>query len=129
MSHAREARPLYLMTAFGLQNPWVLWSLTRGALDAWCTECRGAGFVVRRPCGCTEGACESGGSCYRDRGCPHCRARCWACRGSRLVPGEPLMHEDFGDEESRRIADALFPGLEVDDDPRHVRMDTGPLRH
>lgn len=121
-------RPLFLLTAFGLRNPWVVWSLRRGALDAWCVGCRGRGFVPRRPCTCTDGACDLDGTCERDRGCSHCRVRCSQCRGSRLGAGEPLMREDFGDAESRRIAEALFPGLSVDDNPLHVRMDTGPLR-
>ena len=122
-------RPLYLLTAFGLRNPWVFWRLQRGGLDEWCETCRGRGFVARRPCRCTERGCEMTGiECHRDEPCSCCRLSCPQCGGSKLRRGEPLMAEDFGDAESRRIADALFPGLEIDDDPHHVRMDTGHLR-
>lgn len=133
MTATNEARPLYLMTAFGLRNPWVLWSLTRGALDEWCPGCQGLGFVAQRPCRCTEpGPARWGGmkcaSCDREQGCDCCRVVCRDCHGARLVAGDHLMAEDFGDEESRRIAEHAFPGLRVDDDPYHVRMDTRHLR-
>lgn len=127
----RTPRPLYLLTVFGLRNPWVYWRLQRGALDEWCETCCGVGVVIERPCLCAEpatrirGACQE---CTRDEGCEHCRARCPQCRGSKLRRSDPLMAEDFGDAESRRIAEALFPGLKIDDDPYHVRMDTRHLR-
>ena len=129
MAHVREPRSLYLMTAFGLRNPWVVWRLRSGGLDEWCPSCQGRGIIATRPCACADvprtrylgAGCER---CDRLDGCGHCRRPCPACHGSRLKPGEPLMAEDFGDPESRRIAEALFPGLDVDDDPMHVRMYT-----
>lgn len=130
MAHVREPRSLYLMTAFGLRNPWVVWRLQRQGLDEWCPNCQGRGIVVTRPCGCAEvppppHACDR---CDRLDGCEHCRRTCPACHGSRLKPDEPLMAEDFGDPESRRIAEALFPDLKIDDDPMHVRMYTRQSR-
>lgn len=128
--NTREPRPLYLMTAFGLRNPWVLWSLTRGALDEWCTACGGRGVVARRPCRCTEstGCIVTAVVCRLDAPCQCCREICRECHGLRLGAGDDLLPEDFGDIESRRIAERLFPGLDIDDDPYRVRMDTSHLR-
>lgn len=108
--------PLYRMNAYGFTSPWLVWQLQRGALDDWCAACRGTGVRVLRPCACLEGmssfasrAC----ACGQD-GCTHCRRKCWDCNGRRIVRGDAIRAEDFGDEESLAIARALMPDLEPD---------------
>ena len=104
--------PLYRMNAYGLSSPWLVWQLQRGALDDWCDGCRGTGARVIRPCACLDSAtC----ACGPD-GCPHCRRKCWDCNGRRIVSGDVIRAEDFGDDESLAIARALMPDL--DPDPR-----------
>lgn len=46
MSKTRQPRALYLLDAFGLQNPWILWRIGQGKLDDTCPGCRGRGYVL-----------------------------------------------------------------------------------
>lgn len=127
MSLTWERRPLYLLNAFGLQNPWVLWGLQEGSLSEYCPACQGRGEVVTSPCQNREPW--SVEPCSLESGCARCVRRCSACRGSRLRPDDEVRAEDFGDETSREIAEDLFPGLLVNDlQPRMVVDDGGSGR-
>ena len=115
------------MNAYGLSSPWLVWQLQRGALDDWCDGCRGTGVRVLRPCSCLDAVGPGPGetettapmhivcACGPD-GCEHCRRKCWDCNGRRIVRGDVIRAEDFGDDESLAIARALMPDL--DPDPR-----------
>ena len=105
--------PLLHFIAYGLANPTVVWALERGLYDEWCPGCRGAGFVLTRPCRCIEQGkrhCPEKRLCARPDGCPCCRSVCRQCQGSRIRHDRPMCDLDFGDEESLAIALQVAPG-------------------
>jgi len=110
--------PMYALEKFGLQNPWILWRLQRGEMDQLCPRCRGKGVVIASPCVRRELVMGEFTTCKPATGCDDCRSTCPECRGSRLLPPEPLHAEDFGDEVSRETARRLLGGLDVSDQPR-----------
>ena len=123
---------LHRLTTVGLTTVWGVWRLGRGGFDDDCERCRGRGeVVVRGPCGCREantvwaGSCRWG--CSAERGCAHCLRRCGDCNGTGRPPPPGVRAEDFGDEDSRAIAEALMPGLDIDETKR-VDMDAPALR-
>jgi hypothetical protein len=92
------------------------------------TECKGGRIPAERRggarCLCCSGAAlvvDERTRCHLPQGCSDCRRQCPVCWGRRLAPAPPVLGEDFGDEESRERALAMFPGLHVDDDPMHRR--------
>ena len=102
---------LYALDAFGLRSEWLLWKLARGALGDICDACNGRGFIVQSPCWNREPS--SSVECDRDAGCVKCRRPCERCRAGVTIA--EVYAEDFGDPESRRIAEALDPALQVND--------------
>lgn len=120
----RPRSALYRLEGFGLVgNPWLAWSLARGALDELCMRCLGKGVEIRSPCKNRE---VIGGSCDRERGCSECRSTCLGCSGRRLTAPPDVLGEDFGDEESRDAALRMFPGLTVEDG-RRIDMEAPAL--
>ena len=134
MARARRQplSPLAALNAYGLTSPWIVWRIAGGKLDDTCPTCRGRGEVVRRgPCGCREPygvwmvACRWG--CSATRGCTHCLRPCGTCRGTGELLGVADVHaEDFGDADSRALAEALIPGLDIDERKR-IDMDAPAL--
>ena len=116
--------PLYRLARVGLTTPWGVWRLGRGGFDDDCDRCEGTGVTVRRSCRCRAGGanCE----CSREHGCAHCALRCRYCRGGRVAPPE-VYADDFGDAESRAIAEAIMPGLAITEG-RRIDMDAPALR-
>lgn len=105
--------PLHRLERASLTTPWGVWRLTRGGFDDDCDRCGGTGVAIRHPCRCREpmeppGPC----ACTRETGCAHCAFRCRYCIGGRRRPPE-VYAEDFGDADSRAIAEALMPGLRI----------------
>ena len=129
------------LEAFGLSNPLVAWSIAHGGFDDLCTYCRGAGLVIDSPCEEREAGPAPVGSdfapsdegakqeprCTRETGCALCRRECPICRGSGLPKAEPVLAEDFGDDESRAMAERMFPTLRVDDFHKRIDMDARAL--
>lgn len=103
MNQPRSA--LYVLDAYGITNPWVVWSIHTGNLTELCKGCRGLGRILLRPCVCAEDS---------SAGCNRCRVRCPDCAGRR-TSRDKVYAEDFGDAESRAIAMRLF---DVEPDPR-----------
>ncbi len=66
-------------------------------------------------------------ACTREYGCAHCAFRCRECRGTGRQPPPGVHAEDFGDAESRVIAEALMPGLAITEGKR-IDMDAPALR-
>ncbi len=115
--------PLHRLNAASLATPWGLWRLARGGFDDDCERCGGRGeFVVRGPCGCREantvweGSCRWG--CSPERGCAHCLRQCRECGGTGRLPPPEIHADDFGDEDSRALAEELIPGLDIDETKR-----------
>ena len=114
-------------SAAGITTPWGVWKLGRGGFDEDCDRCDGTGVAIRSPCLCREPTdyprqC----ACSPSSGCAHCAFRCRYCIAGRLPP--PEVHaDDFGDAESRAIAEALIPGLDIDETKR-VDWDAPALR-
>lgn len=105
--------PLYQLEAFGLGSAWLTWKLARGALDDVCTRCHGRGFYVLSPCQNREPGYRDP-PCEPENGCGRCRRKCPACAGARTYEVE-VHAEDFGDDASRTLARATFPGLMVNE--------------
>lgn len=119
----RPRSALYALNAYGITNPWIVWSIHAGNLTELCRGCNGRGIIARRPCPCTErgpqgvrGACPV--RCTGAAPCSCCRVRCPDCYGRR-ASRDSVYAEDFGDAESRAIALRLF---DVEVDP-HLRSD------
>lgn len=110
--------PLHRLVTVGLTTPWGVWRLARGGFDEDCDRCEGTGVTVRSACLCREpleppGPC----ACTRAHGCAHCALRCRYCLAGRLRP-PGVRAEDFGDADSRALAEQLFPGLDIDEAKR-----------
>lgn len=112
---------LYIVEAFGITNPWVVWGIARGLLDEFCAACQSRGFVVTSPCHLREADPDVGAWCSVADGCDECRRVCPACRGARLTRGDVVRAEDFGDEDSLRAAQQMSPGIVVDPRKRSDR--------
>lgn len=81
--------PLYHLSAYGLQNPWVQWAIEHDAYQPWmCPECIGTG----------------------KRNGDECRV----CEGSGHRKDRAPYMGDFGDKADLAMARRMFPGLRVD---------------
>lgn len=123
MTTTIESTPLYRFVAFGLTNEWVLAGIANGTMSEWCKACQGRRVVVTSPCRWRDAPDTYLASHFAQRcpgkleGCPECRRPCRECKGTGLLPPLPLMREDFGDNESLRVARRLFhvlPSFEHD---------------
>lgn len=101
--------PLYYMTAYTLRNPMVAEALSSGLLMDWCPQCNGTGILVARPCSCEESRFRGCEACSPSAPCEHCRRRCPRCKGARVREDREVCYQDFGDEASLEVAQAL-PG-------------------